>query len=421
MKQRVFNTILIAALALNLYIGTRSYLNSAQTKTGEDVFVQMEKFTRVMEEVRRHYVDPDKVAYGDLVENALQGMITQLDPHSEYMNAKRHEDLRSDTRQQFGGIGVIISIRNDWLTVIEPMEDGPGAKAGLRSGDQIVKIEGAPTEGFTSQDAVDLLRGKPGTDVTVTIRRGEQKNQSITLTREIIKTKSVRDLNGRGEYKLLEEQFGYARINSFSERTADELEDALTSMEEAGMKALVLDLRDNPGGLLTQSARVAEKFLKRGELVVFTEGRKQREQERLVALGANPRTMPLVVLINENSASASEIVAGCLQDHKRAELVGAKSFGKGSVQTILPLRDGSAIRLTTAKYFTPTRRTIHEKGIKPDHAVDMTAEQYRDVQIKRQPGGYEDLPEEEQKRIDAAEDLQLKKALEVLRSKLADQ
>ena len=187
------------------------------------------------------------------------------------------------------------------------------------------------------------------------------------------------------------------------------------------MKALVLDLRDNPGGLLTQSARVAEKFLKRGELVVFTEGRKQREQDRLVALGANPRTMPLVVLINENSASASEIVAGCLQDHKRAELVGAKSFGKGSVQTILPLRDGSAIRLTTAKYFTPTRRTIHEKGIKPDHAVDMTAEQYRDVQIKRQPGGYEDLPEEEQKRIDAAEDLQLKKALEVLRSKLADQ
>ena len=284
-----------------------------------------------------------------------------------------------------------------------------------------MKIEGAPTEGFTSQDAVDLLRGKPGTDVTVTIRRGEQKNQSITLTREIIKTKSVRDLNGRGEYKLLEEQFGYARINSFSERTADELEDALTAMEEAGMKALVLDLRDNPGGLLTQSARVAEKFLKRGELVVFTEGRKQREQDRLVALGANPRTMPLVVLINENSASASEIVAGCLQDHKRAELVGAKSFGKGSVQTILPLRDGSAIRLTTAKYFTPTRRTIHEKGIKPDHAVDMTAEQYRDVQIKRQPGGYEDLPEEEQKRIDAAEDLQLKKALEVLRSKLADQ
>ena len=418
MKQRVFNTVLIVVLALNLYLGARSYLSSAENRNGEDVFVQMEKFTRVMEEVRRHYVDPDKVGYGNLVEDALQGMISELDPHSEYMTVKRHEDLRSDTRQQFGGIGVIISIRNDWLTVIEPMEDGPGDKAGLRSGDQIVKIGEKSTEGFTSQDAVDLLRGKPGTDVEITYRRKDKDDQAVTLTREIIKTKSVRDLYGRGDFKLLENNVGYVRLNSFSEQTANELEDALTTMEEAGMKALVMDLRDNPGGLLTQSARVAEKFLQRGQLIVSTEGRNNRVQDRLVALNANPRKLPMVLLVNEHSASASEIVAGCLQDLKRADLVGVTTFGKGSVQTILPLRDGSAIRLTTAKYYTPAHRTIHEKGIKPDHHVAMTVEQYQDVLLKRQPGGYDDLPEEDRERIDAAEDLQLNKALEVLRSKL---
>ena len=418
MKQRVVNTVLIAVLALNLYVGTRNYLNSAETEGRQDVYGQMEKFTRVLEEVRRHYVDEGKVSYNDLVESALQGMVSRLDPHSAYLTVKKHDALKNDTKQQFGGIGVMISIRNEWLTVVEPMEGGPGAKAGLLSGDRIIKIGEKPTKGFTTQDAVDVLRGKPGTEVAITIQRGKDTEEEIKLVREIIKTKSVRDLFGQGNFDLLENQIGYVRLRGFSGKTATELENALAQMEKAGMKALVLDLRDNPGGLLTQSVRVTEMFVKKGQLVVSTEGRNAREQEKHFAMTSKQRKLPMVVLVNGGSASASEIVAGCLQDLKRADLVGTKTYGKGSVQSILPLRDGSAIRLTTAKYYTHSHRIIHEKGIEPDHKVDMTPEQIRDIVLQRSPAGLSDLSEEEQTRIKVAKDLQLEKGLELLRAKL---
>ena len=418
MKQRVVNTVLIAVLALNLYVGTRNYLNSAETEGRQDVYGQMEKFTRVLEEVRRHYVDEGKVSYNDLVESALQGMVSRLDPHSAYLTVKKHDALKNDTKQQFGGIGVMISIRNEWLTVVEPMEGGPGAKAGLLSGDRIIKIGEKPTKGFTTQDAVDVLRGKPGTEVAITIQRGKDTEEEIKLVREIIKTKSVRDLFGQGNFDLLENQIGYVRLRGFSGKTATELENALAQMEKAGMKALVLDLRDNPGGLLTQSVRVTEMFVKKGQLVVSTEGRNAREQEKHFAMTSKQRKLPMVVLVNGGSASASEIVAGCLQDLKRADLVGTKTYGKGSVQSILPLRDGSAIRLTTAKYYTHSHRIIHENGIEPDHKVDMTPEQIRDIVLQRSPAGLSDLSEEEQTRIKVAKDLQLEKGLELLRAKL---
>ena len=418
MKQRVVNTVLIAVLALNLYVGTRNYLNSAETEGRQDVYGQMEKFTRVLEEVRRHYVDEGKVSYNDLVESALQGMVSRLDPHSAYLTVKKHDALKNDTKQQFGGIGVMISIRNEWLTVVEPMEGGPGAKAGLLSGDRIIKIGEKPTKGFTTQDAVDVLRGKPGTEVAITIQRDKDTEEEIKLVREIIKTKSVRDLFGQGNFDLLENQIGYVRLRGFSGKTATELENALAQMEKAGMKALVLDLRDNPGGLLTQSVRVTEMFVKKGQLVVSTEGRNAREQEKHFAMTGKHRKLPMVVLVNGGSASASEIVAGCLQDLKRADLVGTKTYGKGSVQSILPLRDGSAIRLTTAKYYTHSHRIIHEKGIEPDHKVDMTPEQIRDIVLQRSPAGLSDFSEEEQARIKAAKDLQLEKGLELLRAKL---
>ncbi|SVA89584.1 uncharacterized protein METZ01_LOCUS142438 [marine metagenome] len=420
MKQRVVNTVLIAVLALNLYVGTRNYLNSAETEGRQDVYGQMEKFTRVLEEVRRHYVDEGKVSYNDLVESALQGMVSRLDPHSAYLTVKKHDALKNDTKQQFGGIGVMISIRNEWLTVVEPMEGGPGAKAGLLSGDRIIKIGEKPTKGFTTQDAVDVLRGKPGTEVAITIQRGKDTEEEIKLVREIIKTKSVRDLFGQGNFDLLENQIGYVRLRGFSGKTATELENALAQMEKAGMKALVLDLRDNPGGLLTQSVRVTEMFVKKGQLVVSTEGRNAREQEKHFAMTGKQHKLPMVVLVNGGSASASEIVAGCLQDLKRADLVGTKTYGKGSVQSILPLRDGSAIRLTTAKYYTHSHRIIHEKGIEPDHKVDMTPEQIRDIVLQRSPAGLSDLSEEEQTRIKAAKDLQLEKGLELLRAKLLE-
>jgi carboxyl-terminal processing protease len=418
MKQRVVNTVLITVLALNLYVGTRNYLNSAEATGRQDVYSQMEKFTRVLEEVRRHYVDQEKVGYNDLVEGALQGMISQLDPHSAYLSVKKHDALMNDTKQQFGGIGVMISIHNEWLTVVEPLEGGPGVKAGLMSGDKIIRIGDKTTKGFTTQDAVDVLRGKPGTEVTITIQRDMDVEKEIKLVREIIKTKSVRDLFGRGDFDLLKDQIGYVRLRGFSDKTSTELENALAQMERGGMKALVLDLRDNPGGLLTQSVRVTEMFVKNGQLVVSTEGRNAREQEKLFASAKNHRKLPMVVLVNGGSASASEIVAGCLQDLKRADLVGTKTFGKGSVQSILPLRDGSAIRLTTAKYYTPSHRIIHEKGIEPDYKVDMTLEQISDVMRQRSPIGLSDLSEEDQTRVRAAKDLQLEKGLELLRAKL---
>ena len=418
MKQRVVNTVLITVLALNLYVGTRNYLNSAETTGRQDVYSQMEKFTRVLEEVRRHYVDQEKVGYNDLVEGALQGMISQLDPHSAYLSVEKHDALMNDTKQQFGGIGVMISIHNEWLTVVEPLEGGPGVKAGLMSGDKIIRIGDKTTKGFTTQDAVDVLRGKPGTEVTITIQRDKDVEKEIKLVREIIKTKSVRDLFGRGDFDLLKDQIGYVRLRGFSDKTSTELENALAQMERGGMKALVLDLRGNPGGLLTQSVRVTEMFVKNGQLVVSTEGRNAREQEKLFASAKNHRKLPMVVLVNGGSASASEIVAGCLQDLKRAELVGTKTYGKGSVQSILPLRDGSAIRLTTAKYFTHSHRTIHEKGIEPDYKGDMTPEQISDVIRQRSPIGLGDLSEEDRTRVKAAKDLQLEKGLELLRAKL---
>ena len=273
MKQRVVNTVLIAVLALNLYVGTRNYLNSAEATGRQDVYGQMEKFTRVLEEVRRHYVDAGKVGYNDLVENALQGMVSQLDPHSAYLTVKKHDALKNDTKQQFGGIGVLRSIHNEWLTVVEPLEGGPGVKAGLMSGDKIIRIGDKTTKGFTTQDAVDVLRGKPGTEVTITIQRDKDVEKEIKLVREIIKTKSVRDLFGRGDFNLLKDQIGYVRLRGFSDKTSTELENALAQMERGGMKALVLDLRGNPGGLLTQSVRVTEMFIKNGQLVVSTEGR----------------------------------------------------------------------------------------------------------------------------------------------------
>jgi carboxyl-terminal processing protease len=322
--------------------------------------------------------------------------------------------------QQFGGIGVVVSIRDKWLTVVAPMDDTPGSRAGLLSGDRIMKISGKSTEGMSLNDAVSIMRGKPGTEVKVGLYRPSiDRKWEATFKREIIKTKSVRDLKGGGKYDLLENNIGYVRLSGFSEKTASELETALVKMEEAGLKALVLDLRDNPGGLLDQSAYVTEKFVPKGQVIVTTEGRQQRQLDKLVASGRfKQRTLPMVVLVNGGSASASEIVAGCLQDLGRAELVGMKTFGKGSVQSILPLRDGSALRLTTAKYYTPKHRTIHGKGITPDHVVEMTPEQMGHLALQQSPGGLETLPEEEREKAEATEDLQLNKALELLKAKL---
>jgi len=422
MKQRILTTVLVAVLGLNLFMGARLYLNSAEAGDRDDVYRNMETFTRVLEIVRKEYVDGSKVNYEDLVDDALKGMLSRLDPHSEYMDARRFTAMQTDTRGEFGGVGVVVSMRNGMLTVVAPMDGTPGAKAGILAGDRIIKIEGKNTRGWTLQDAVGKLRGKVGTKANFTVARsvsGEIKEIKVSVERAVIQVKTVRDLTGKGDYKLLEENIGYVRLASFGDKSSLELEAAMRKMEKAGLTGLVIDLRDNPGGLLDQSVRVSEKFLPKGQLVVSTEGRAKDDIDKHHASGrAKIRKYPVVILVNGGSASASEIVAGCLQDLKRAELVGEKTFGKGSVQSILPLRNGAALRLTTAKYYTPSHRVIHEKGITPDHVVKLEASVLRDLSLKRSPGSLAALPEEDRARVAKAKDTQLEKALELLKAKL---
>jgi len=415
MNKPIVNLVLVVVLGVNLYVGHKNFTSSAAAADNKNAESHMEKFAHVIDQVRRNYVDETKVSYESLLDGALTGMLSSLDSHSGYMSADRHKALIDDTRQEFGGIGIVVSIRNDWLTIIAPMDDTPASRAGLQAGDRIIKILDKSTQGITIDDAVKLMRGKVGTEVSVTVfRPSKDETKEFSLKRERIKTKTVRDINGKGEYSLIAPDIGYARISGFSDNTADELEEALIKMEANEIKALVLDLRDNPGGLLPQSARVAEKFIPKGQLIVSTEGRNQREQEQFLSKSEMHRILPLVVLINGGSASASEIVAGCFQDIDRAKLVGSKTFGKGSVQSILPMRDGSALRLTTAKYFTPSDRVIHETGIEPDYLIEMSPERMRDIMMKRSPGVLDSLSDEDRQRVSEAQDPQLKKALEIL-------
>jgi len=286
------------------------------------------------------------------------------------------------------------------------------------SGDRIIRIDGKTTEKMSLQDAVKTLRGEPGTDIRLTVfRPSSSQVQEFKLTRSVINIDMVTDVNGKKEFPVVENKIGYVRLVQFGEKTSDDLEAALKSLRKEGMQALVLDLRGNPGGLLEQAVGVCEKFLPRGQLVVTTEGRNAAQNSSRYASGHGDelKGMPIVVLVNLGSASASEIVAGCLQDVKRAIILGEKTFGKGSVQSILPMQDGSALRLTTAKYYTPSHKVIHEEGITPDIAVPMSEEEYRDIQLKHAPGGLESLSDKDRERASNAHDPQLERAIDLLK------
>jgi len=298
------------------------------------------------------------------------------------------------------------------------MEDTPGFKAGILSGDRILKIDGRSTEKMSLPDAVKTLRGEPGTDVTITVFRPlSSQLRDYKLTRSIINVDMVKDIHGKKEFPIGENKIGYVRLVQFGEKTSDDLETALMKLHGQGMQALILDLRWNPGGLLEQAVDVCEKFLPKGELVVTTEGRNSSQNSRRHAMGRRDefRHMPMVVLVNLGSASASEIVAGCLRDLKRAIILGEKTFGKGSVQSILPLNDGSALRLTTAKYYTPSHKVIHEEGITPDILVPITDDEERDILFQRTPGGIESLDEKDRARVGGAHDAQLERAMDLLK------
>ena len=375
--------IVAAVLAANLAVGARLYSQEAavaeEAAAADSPYEMFTLFSKVVEQVRGNYVDADKSTYKELIHGALGGMLQALDPHSQFMDEEAFRSMKEDTAGKFGGLGITIGIKDGMLTVIAPMEDTPAFRAGLLSGDKIVEIDGDSTDGLALEDAVKKLRGDPGTPVKIKIFRPKtQLFKEIELERAVINVPSIKDT------RVLDGGIGYVRMLQFGEDTAKDLQAALDQLEKEKVKALVLDLRSNPGGLLTAAVEVAQKFLRRGDLVVFTRGRDNRMERAYRARARDTfPAVPMAVLINGYSASASEIVAGALQDNRRAVLVGEKSFGKGSVQSVLPQDGGTAIRLTTAKYYTPSERVIHDVGIEPDVVVPMSVENWRNILLAR--------------------------------------
>lgn len=402
---------LIALLVGNLVVGARLYSEESASEEQDSIYDHMALFTTALEQIRRNYVDAEKTEYKDLIYGALRGMLQSLDSHSDFLNPEMFSDMQDDTSGHFGGLGIVISMRNNILTIVAPMENTPGSRAGLLSGDHIVEIDGETTEGLSLQEAVRKLRGPPDTDVTIKIVRPSTSDiQEHTITRAVISVDSVKDA------KLIDDKIGYIRITQFNNPTSSDLRVALEDLQDQGMQALILDLRNNPGGLLSAAIEVAQQFIRRGDLIVFTQGRDGRRIQRYTARERNPRLdFPMVVLINEGSASASEIVAGALQDHRRAILVGEKTFGKGSVQSVLPLEDGSALRITTAQYYTPSERVIDERGIEPDIVVSIAPEEWRRILIRRSRPENATLDFDDEEDLEDAVDTQLERAIDVLK------
>ncbi len=356
----LFGAVLVGIMALIIYI------NPGNLAVAEDndntTYHQLKLFSQVLDLVERNYVEPVKPK--KLIYGAIQGMLSSLDPHSAFMKPEDFKELQVETKGKFTGIGIEITIKDGVLTVVSPIEGTPAFKAGIQANDKILKINGKSTKNMTLIQAVKLLRGPKGTTVTISIyRSGWNKLKDVKLVRDVIPIKSVRS-------KMLENGYGYVRITNFQSKTEGELRKALKELEgKKGLKGLIIDLRNNPGGLLDQAVAVSDEFLESG-LIVYTDGRLEDSKMRFYAKPNRVHhNYPLVVLVNGGSASASEIVAGALQDNKRAVIVGTQTFGKGSVQTIIPLEEGAAIRLTTARYYTPSGRSIQAKGITPDIEV----------------------------------------------------
>lgn len=420
-KNRSFILLLLFALGLGLFLSGQGNVAAIPKEDYES----LETFTNILAIVRKNYVD--EVNTKEMITGAINGMLNAMDPHSAYLTPELYKELQMDTQGRFGGLGIEITVRNGILTVVSPIEDTPAFKAGVKAGDQILKIEDEFTKDMTIMQAVKKMRGPKGSKINLSIKReGASDLLNFSIVRDTIRVQSVRS-------RMLEEGYAYIRLAQFQERSDRDLQRALEklSSEKGGIKGLVLDLRNNPGGLLTQAVRVADLFLDSG-LIVYTEGRSDNQKQKYFARKEGSWTdIPMVALVNGGSASASEIVAGALQDHKRAVILGTKTFGKGSVQTILPLDDNSALRLTTARYYTPKGRSIQATGIVPDIIMENVPVQETKAEEKKRlglreenlPGHLQNQQEQKEKekstqqdREDNIEnDAQLKRALELLK------
>jgi carboxyl-terminal processing protease len=414
MRRRVLLTTFACLLLLGVFFGLHFQNVRAANDEEDNGYSQISIFAKAVQLIRQDYVDGDKTSYHDLITAAMKGMLASLDPHSQFMDPNDFRDMQDDTRSRFNGLGIEVSVKNGLPTVVTPMEDTPAARAGILSGDQILKINGASTEKMDLQDVINHLRGAPGQKISLTLLRPSTKEiKDYTLERAEIKVQSVKgarllDTDLTGSFKI-----AYVRLIQFNEPTADELSKALDALQKQAMQALILDLRNNPGGLLNSAVDVCAQFLPPNTKVVSTQGRAASQQRDYSTSGAAKERphFPMAVLVNEGSASGAEIVCGALKDLHRAIVIGETTFGKGSVQNVMQLPDGSALRFTTAKYYTPSKQVIHGNGVSPNIRVPMSAEQERVLFALRS----DNSKTEDDKNVIKSKDPQLLRAIDALK------
>ena len=418
---KVKRTVLVWIMVLTVVGVSMSIGRISATSMGAEGegYEELKTFTEVLSIVKKHYVEEVKTK--DLIYAAIKGMLNSLDPHSSFMPPEAFKELQVETKGEFGGLGIQIGVKDGMLTVIAPIEDTPAFKAGIKAGDKIVKISNESTKDMSLQDAVSKMRGAPKTSITISIlREGWQEPRDFTLVRDIIKIKSVKS-------KVLEGNIGYVKLSQFQDQTSADLSAALNKLSEEKIASLILDLRNNPGGLLNSAIDVTGQFLPKGKLVVYTKTRAGEKSEFFTEDETN-NDLPMIVLVNQGSASASEIVAGALKDWNRAVILGTQTFGKGSVQTVIPLSDGSGLRLTTSKYYTPKGISIQNTGITPDVVVKLEAKdgakehpvmRERDLARHLKNEQKEITPEETETaplEVDEKDDIQLQRATDILKT-----